>query len=799
MNVSIRWLRALAPDLADAPHAVAERLAMLGAPVDAVVDLGGPLRDIVIGRVEEARPHPNADRLTLTKVNAGGELVSVVCGAPNVRAGAYYPFAPVGTTLPGGLQIGRRKIRGEESQGMLCSARELELGRDHEGILELHGTFEPGARFVDAVALDDTRLEVDVTPNRPDLLSHVGIARELAPRGVASLVLPDFPDGAAIADVAFVSARGSAQAGGVTVRIEDEAACPRYIAVMIRGVRVGPSPEWLAARLRAVGQRPINNVVDATNYVLQELGQPLHAFDLGRLGDTVVVRRARASETLVTLDGVERKLDETILAIADAERPVALAGIMGGEATEVTGETTDVLLECALFEPRTVRSGRRALGMSTDASYRFERGVDPTLQRRAAARCAELIRVVAGGAIDEVAVEAAAPEPPAPPVRLRRSRAERVLGEPFTTDAMRALLAPIGFETQSADADALEVIVPGHRRYDVAREDDLVEEVARRHGYDAFPDEVRPFRPSTVPTDPMAELEDRLRTLLVGRGFLEARGAPFVSETGGDVALMLPLASTESHLRRDLLPGLLRRVEANFNRGTRDVRLFEIGTAFAPDGEHARPVETTRLAAVLTGDRAPTHWSGDPGTFDVWDVKAVLEEVAAAVGAVVEPASDGARWSDFDVGAAFEARTGAGRVLGAAGAVRADRIDAPAWAAAVFGLEIILEPAAAEKRIAAFTPLPAFPPIERDLALVAPRSTTAAALEGTIRAAGGPLLVRLVPFDVYEGRGIPEDRRSVAFRLRFRSPERTLTDEEVEPVVAGILERLAREHDVQRR
>lgn len=789
MNVSYRWLRSIAPDIADSPQALADRLASYGAPVDALTDLGAPLRDVIIARVEEAIRHPNADKLSLTRVNAGGEILSVVCGAPNVRAGAYYPFAPVGATLPGGFAIGQRKIRGEMSQGMLCSARELDLGRDHEGIMELHGTFELGARFIEAVGLDDTRFEVDVTPNRPDLLSHWGIAREVAPGGVTSLVLPPFPAGTPL-DLGFTDAT----AEGVTVRVDDAAACPRYIAVVIRGVQVGPSPEWLAARLRAVGQRPINNVVDATNYVLQELGQPLHAFDLARLGDAVVVRRARDGETLVTLDGTERRLTPEILVIADAARPVALAGIMGGRETEVTDTTRDVLLECALFEPRTVRNGRRALGMSTDASYRYERGVDPDVQRRAAQRCAELIAAVAGGTVGAVAAEVAAPAPARPTIRLRRKRAEQVLGGSMPVEHMAALLDGIGFRCVRRDDEALDVLVPGHRIYDIAREDDLVEEVARRHGYDAFPEDVRPFRPGTVPPDAMAVLEDRLRTLLVGRGFLEARSAAFAPAAEGDIPLMLPLASTESHLRRALLPGLLHRVEANFNVAARDIRLFEIGTVFAPGEPGGLPREATRIAAVFTGARQPEHWTGGAGGFDIWDLKDLLAALAGELGGTVEPHEPPAPFGE----AAFRVAA-ADVTLGAGGEIAADAIDAPAWAGTVFGLEVDIRMEATEPRAVRFSALPAYPPIERDLALVAARGITAAAIEATILAGAGPLLEAAHVFDVYEGPGVAEGSRSIAFRLRFRSPDRTLTDEEVDVVVERILERLRDEHDIRRR
>jgi phenylalanyl-tRNA synthetase beta chain len=379
MNISYRWLQELVPELADPAERVASRLAMYGAPVEELVRLGEFLSEIVIARVAAVRPHPNADRLSLCTVDAGaGEPLQVVCGAPNVRAGAFYPFAPVGAMLPGDLVIRKAKIRGEESRGMLCSERELGLGRDHAGLMELHGRWHPGEPFLDALGLDDVRLVVEVTANRPDLLSHIGIARELAPGG--RLELPALPGAAqeASREPSFAVERLTGETGGVTVTIEDAGGCPRYLGAVIRGVTIGSSPAWLAARLRAVGLRPINNVVDATNYILYELGQPLHAFDLRWLGGPAVrIRRARSNEELVTLDGISRSLSPDMLVIADEQRAVAVAGVMGGEDSEVRADTTDIFLECALFEPKTVRRTRTALGLSTDASYRFERGVDP--------------------------------------------------------------------------------------------------------------------------------------------------------------------------------------------------------------------------------------------------------------------------------------------------------------------------------------------------------------------------------------------------------------------------------------
>jgi phenylalanyl-tRNA synthetase beta chain len=491
---------------------------------------------------------------------------------------------------------------------MLCSARELGLGRDHAGLMTLAGEWEVGTPFVPALGLDDVRLVVDVTANRPDLLSHVGVAREVAPGGVSGIALPAIHGGGA----PWLELRregASGETAGVRVAIDDAAGCPRYLGAVIRGVRVGPSPEWLAGRLRATGLRPINNVVDATNYVLLEMGQPLHAFDLRKLGGEVRIRRAAEGEAIRTLDGVERSLAAHMLVIADGSRPVAVAGVMGGEDTEVDAETTDLFLECALFEPRGVRKTARSLGLSTDSSYRFERGVDPDLQPEALRRVVEIILAVAGGAVEGVGVDLY-PAPVEPlQVTLRADRITRVLGVPVTADAASARLEEIGFGVE-AGSDPLRVTVPGFRP-DVTREIDLIEELARRIGYDAFPEQFLPFRPSGVPEDPRLATERRLRELFRGMGFLESRTVGFAPAAEGRVALLNPLSAEESHLRDALVPGLLRRVEHNWARGTRDVRLFEIGTVFLPDrgggaagggGPCRRGLHGRAAAGALDGD-----------------------------------------------------------------------------------------------------------------------------------------------------------------------------------------------------
>ena len=792
MNVSYKWLRALAPSISADPQALADQLAMLGAPVDELVELSEGIGDVVIARVEEVRQHPNADRLRLCTVNAGdGTTRQVVCGAPNVEAGGYYPFAPIGASLPGGVEIKKAKLRGESSEGMLCSARELGLGRDHAGLMALAGDdWKLGESLVEQLGLDDTRLVVDVTPNRPDLLSHLGVARELAPGGVADIRLEPFSSARGFE---IQEAGGQGEIPGVRVVLEDAAGCPRYTAAIVRGVRVGPSPEWLATRLRAIGLRPINNVVDATNYVLHELGQPLHAFDLERVGGGEIrVRRARAGETLRTLDGVDRTLTEEILVIADAERAIALAGVMGGEESEVTAGTTNLLIECALFDPRLVRRGARSLGLSTDASYRFERGVDPDLQPSALGRVVDLIVAVAGGTADGTLLDVRGAAAERRTVSLRPERVAKVLGVPLDMREIGGLLEPIGF-AGAGDAERLEVRVPGWRP-DVTREIDLIEEIARRRGYASFPEELRPFRPSAVPEDELVPVVRRVRETLARWGFLEARTAGFAPAADGRVALLNPLSAEESHLRDALLPGLLRRVEHNWAHGVRNVRLYEIGTVFFPAGGDAVAREEIRVAAVLTGQAERPHWTGGARAYDLWDLKGLAEELAAVLGAEALRPAGGGTGAIIDGAERFEI---GGASHGEAGAVLPAAVDAPAWADRVYALELTL--AAAEPGAVKYAALPEFPGVERDLALLVPDGTPAAEVERVIRGAAGALLEDVGPFDMYAGPGIAAGTRSVAWRLRFRRADRTLTDAEVDRAVDAVLRALGEELNVVRR
>jgi phenylalanyl-tRNA synthetase beta chain len=762
----------------------------------------------------EAGRHPDSDHLWLTKVDAGGgQLLEVVCGAPNVTRGALYPFAPVGTTMPNGMKIERRKIRGIYSNGMLCSARELGLGEDHAGIMELQVDAAPGARFLSVMPAGDTRLVLDIGANRPDLLSHLGLARELAAITSQSWQLPEIPGLAGPTPPAVrVEARDeTADVEGkvlenVRVVVQADTRCRRYMCAVVGGVQIGPSPDWLVRRLEAVGVRSINNVVDATNYVLHELGQPIHAFDASALsGGVMSVRRAREGETIVTLDGVTRKLPPTAVVIADRAAQ-AVAGIMGGRDSEVTNATRDLFIEVASFDPRSTRATRRALGLSTDASYRFERGVDPELGPLAMDRVLRLIVTLAGGT-PTTPLDLVATRTPVRTLTLRSTRIAQVLGEGVPMTTVKGYLEHAGFEIVRATETALTTRVPSWRS-DISGEIDLVEEVARFHGYDTFPTEIRPFRPTSTRDDPMWTASNRVRDTLVGMGFLEARPMPFVA--GADEThprVSNPLAENEAHLRRSLLETLARRTEYNLAQRVADVRLFEVGSAFEPRSSGV-PSEELRLAVVMMGRRRPAHFTEpNPPAFDEWDAKGIAEHaahVAHPAGRVsLVPGLDGAIWSIEVDGVAR-------------GVVKRLALDAPIWAAPAYAIELWLgdiatappappgshsykEVATRRAPVARYRPVPTMPPAEIDLALLVPRGTTVADVERVIRGTAGELLESLDLFDQYTGEGVDANHRSLAWRLTFRHPERTLRDKEIEGRRAKIVSALEEELHVRQR
>jgi len=812
MKASLEWLRAFLP-LDEDPARVRDLITAHTTTVDEVVPLRTDLAPIVVARVVEARPHPDSDHLWLTRVDAGGgALLEVVCGAPNVTAGRLYPFAQTGTTMPNGMKIERRKIRGIVSNGMLCSARELGLGEDQAGILELNIDAAPGTPFLDAMPVGDVTLVLDVGANRADLQSHLGIARELSTITGRPWRLPDLPAlGPELPSAKRVES--SARTGGATVTVEEDTRTRRYLGAVIKGVTIGPSPEWLVRRLSAIGVRSINNVVDATNYVLHEVGQPIHAFDLARLaGPSVIVRRARKDERLVTLDGAERKLPQEAVVIADAAGAQALAGIMGGRESEVTDATRDLFIEVACFDPKLTRVTRKSVGLATDASYRFERGVDAELGPLALDRVCRLIVALAGGALADAPVDVARELPAPKQVTLRAARLAQVLGDPVSLAEARRFLEGAGFTVESSNDRELRVRVPSWRA-DVHDETDLIEEVARFRGYDSFSDEIRPFRPSTTHDDPLWATSNRVREAMVALGFLEARPLPWVSGGQDHVRISNPLAETEAYLRRSILETLGRRTEFNLSHRLGDIRLFELGSTFAPSNGGGRPREELRLGVVMMGRRRPAHFTEpDLPVIDEWDAKGVAETVGRvaypgeSIALAPAPGGDGETLWNIE-------RT-PGDIIGAVGRIS---LDAPVWAAPAFAIELrlgIVESAPPAARgahtymeaaspprpaVRQYQPLPTMPPAGFDLALTVPDGVTAADIERTVRSAAGELLERLELFDQYTGAGIEVGHRSLAWRLTFRHPERTLRDREIEGRRAKILGALEQELHVRQR
>jgi phenylalanyl-tRNA synthetase beta chain len=809
VNASYEWLKAIVPfDLT--AEQIRDLITARCCPVDELVRLRADLASVVVGQVVEAGPHPDSDHLWVTKVDAGnGELLDVVCGAPNVKVGAKYPFAAAGTTLPGGLKLEKRKIRGATSNGMLCSAHELALGAEHEGILELTTNLPPGTPFLDAIAVGDTRIVIDVTPNRPDLLSHLGIAREIAAATGGVAQLPSI-EGATATIAAAVRSTSEGASGGVRVKLEDPEGCPRYAGVLIRGVTIGPSPAWLVERLAAVGSRSINNVVDVTNYMLHEVGQPMHAFDASLLGGSaIVVRRAHAGETLRTLDGVDRKLDPSMTVIADATKAQAVAGVMGGSTSEVSDATRDIFLEVAYFDPASTRRTRRKLQLSTDASYRYERGIDIGGIPRALERAAQLLIAVAGGSVEGAPIDLyPAPKPPLA-IPLDIARAARLLGDAVLEADVAKLLAPVGFTVSAFANGRAQVTVPTWRP-DATQMVDLFEEIARLRGYDSFSTELRPFRRGTVPDSPLYLLTRRVREACVSAGLLEALSMPFVR--GSDdthVRLSNPMAEDEGYLRRDLLETLAKRAEHNLAQKHRDVRLFEIGSVFMPQAS-GLPREEMRAAAVVLGHRHPPHWSEPTAPdFDEWDAKALGQLIATSAGSdtQVELRVRGDGEVLWDIAIDGDVR----------GTIRRLALDAPVWAPAAFGVELMLARTASDPiappgqsklqstaSVASaspfrFTPFPSTPSTFVDIALLVPNDLEASRVESVIRTSSGELLESLDLLSEYRGAGIADGYRSVAWRLTFRHPERTLRDKEVAGRRDKVLKSLEGELGVRQR
>lgn len=789
MKISENWLRERVPLQADRA-ALAERFDMIGHEVESIEPLGGQLDGIVVARIVACARHPEADRLQVCEVDAGDQTLQIVCGAPNARAGLRAPLAKIGAQV-GTLSIRAARLRGVESFGMLCSAKELGLDADASGLLELADDAPVGMPLAEYLGLPDAVFDLGLTPNRADCLSLEGLARDVA----AAFDVPFAP-----LAVETVPARSERR---LEIRLEAPADCPRYCGRYITGLdAAAQTPPWMRERLRRSGLRPISLLVDVTNYVMIELGQPLHAFDADTLAGPVGVRRARTGETLRLLDERDVALDDGFLVITDADRPVALAGLMGGWDTRIGTATKNVFLEAAHFAPAALAGRARRLGMHTDAAHRFERGVDPELPRRALERATRLIVEAGGGEVGPILEAVSAPDLPArAPVRLRRSRIERVLGLRVPDAEVERILGALGL-TVDADAEGWTATPPS-ARFDIAIEEDLIEEVARIHGYERIPDRA----PSGELAGPSLR-EDRvglraLREQLAARGYLEAVTFAFVERellaawnlAEGEIALSNPLSAELSVMRTSLLPGLVAALAANRSRQQARVRLFEAGRAYfsgsvraepADPGTTSRqspaPIEVDRIAGVACGGAVAEQWGETARALDFFDVKGDVESLFALTGSehafTFEPAS--LPWLHPGQSAAILRD---GRTLGYVGALHpnlARRLD---LGGDVYVFELDVD-ALASRAVPSAQPLSRFPSVRRDLSFELPEEVPYAEVEKAIRGAVGETLTDIVLFDRYAGANLGSGVKSLAIGLILQDRYRTLTDPDADRCVA---------------
>ncbi len=775
MRLPLNWLRDFV-EYEGSAEELAERLTLAGLEVEEILRPGELYRGIVTGEVLTVEPHPDADKLSLCRVTTGSEPIRVVCGAANVAPGQKVPFAPVGSALPNGMILKKVKIRGQESHGMICSEAELEIGEDAAGIMVLPADAPIGESFARWSGLDDEILDIDVMPNRPDALSIYGLAREVAALYGLPLTRRHYP----------VTESGAPAAGEIAVTVDDTEGCPRYSARLIRGVRVGTSPPWLAGRLRAVGLRPINVIVDITNYTMIELGQPQHAFDLARVpGGRIVVRRARAGERLVTLDDTVHILDPETLLITAGETALAAAGVMGGRDSQIDVDTTDILLESAHFDPVRIRIGGSRLALLSDSRIRFERGTDPTLTAAAADRSAALMAELAGGAVAPGVVEYIRPGLEAPRVMtMRPGWIDAFLGAAIAPERTAAILTGLGFEISGAgETDTWQVTVPPWRP-DIEGEAHLAEEIARVYGYDELGSDTRIT--GNAPTGPTRRQRTReaLRDALVGLGLWEIvtdsrvekeAPAPLCPQTS-PVVLLNPLGEDSSELRRDLLPGVLRTMRYNQRRQMEDLRLFEIGMVHAVTEEGG--IEEEWAVAALTGSRWAERWPASQGELDWFDLAGLLTALWRTLDApepAIVPAEVpafrpqlGVRmvWAgDLDGGIA-------GRLDGAWSEVF--ELEGPVW---IFGLrlDVIEEVCGGVRR---YRGVPRYPASDRDLSLILPAGVRLGEVLDRIREITRVESVRLL--GEYHGEQIPEGMIGALIGVRYRDKDKTLSDKEID-------------------
>lgn len=783
MKVSLNWVRDFVDIDLDVED-LANRLTMAGLEVESIERFGVEFNDVIVARIEQVKPHPSADRLKLCAVNTGKEILPVVCGAPNVKEGVYVAFAKVGAKLPGGYTIKSARIRGEVSEGMLCSEAELGISEDHSGLMIFPDNLPLGADLVSLLGLEDVVLEVSVTPNRGDCLSVLGIAREIAAITGKRVRYPDFTVQETEEDIHNIT----------SVTIEDPDLCPRYTARLIKNITIKPSPLWMRRRLQAVGLRAINNAVDVTNYVMMELGQPLHAFDFRFLEEgRIVVRQAQEGEIFYSLDGKERVLRSGILMICDGVKPVAIAGIMGGLNSEVKGDTEMILLESAYFSPASIRRSARWLGMNTDASYRFERGIDPEGVIKALNRAASLIATLGGGTVCRGVIDSYPKKiVTSVPISLRWKRLNGVLGTDISQEEVKGILENLEMGVSRDGKDKI-VVTPPSFRSDINREIDLIEEVARIYGYERIPVTLPSNRTEPGGISKKEQLEREIRAILRGCGFSEiitysfipANFATYLNLSGGPqvektLRIQNPLSEEQSVMRTTLVYSLMETVARNVRLGKTDLKFFEFGKTYLKREREMLPEERWTLGLVGTGYRYGESWHYSDLFFDFYDLKGIVEKILEGlhISDVDYVSSNGVPY--LHPGRVSIVKLGDG-ILGYVGEVHPEvrrRFDLQNRVVlAELDLEVLLG-FLLDQRIV-YREFSKFPASIRDAAFLVDREVEAKKLVEVARTHGEEILENVMIFDVYEGEKIGKDKKSIALRFIFRSKERTLTDAEV--------------------
>ncbi len=793
MRVSLNWLKEFV-DIDQAPGEVAEILTMAGLEVEGIEHRAQNLCDITVARILDIKPHPRADRLCICQLDAGKEEACVVCGATNISKGDIVPLALPGIKLPDGTLIKESRIRGELSQGMLLAEDEMGLTDDHTGIMILPDDLTPGQSLSDAMDLEDRILDVALTPNRIDCASILGIAREIGTLTKRKITIPEIQTEESdnliehLADVTILDSQG----------------CPRYTAGLVEHVRIGPSPFWMRYRLYVSGIRSINNVVDITNYVLMELGQPLHAFDHHRLADRrIVVKRAEQGQIFTTLDDQTWYLDDQTLMICDGKEPVALAGIMGGLNSEITENTTSILIESAYFDPIMISRSSKRLSLSTEASYRFERGIDIEGTDFALKRSLMLIAQLAGGHIARGIIDCY-PKPWSPPkITLRVDRANMILGTNIDIKEMANHLSSLSMAVKVVDQNRIEVRPPSFR-VDMTREADLVEEVARLVGYNNIPVTLPAIRP-TEENIPEFVLRDRIKTMLVGIGFTEIITYSFISPQSADVLgageksdlrsfvkLLNPLSEDQSVMRTSLIPGLLSTVRLNSLRGQDDMRVFEWGKVYIK-GDGELPQEKQVLAALITGMVSTQEWYQEPSEADFFDIKGAAENILEELGIEKVEYKRNSPKEGFDPHE-YARIFYSGSEIGAIGKVSKDVLKGYGVEKKAFILELCIDTLLPlVVWVKKFTPLTKFPSVRRDISIIVNRSIQSAMLVDIVKEKGTDLVESVDIFDLYQGKQIAPQEKALAVRISYRSNKRTLRDDEVNKIHEGILEEIRRQ------